>query len=672
VDDDSDDNSPLEDDPTVTTFGENPAISIIKTGVFNDGGDGVADVDDEITYTYTVANEGNVTLNNVTVTELPGIFTGTGILPTPSFVSASLGSLVGSLMVGETATYTATYAITQADINAGQVDNQALAEGDSPMGTTVDDNSDDDSPFEDDVTIVQIPEDPAISIVKTSSFNDGGDGVANVGDVITYTYLVANEGNVTLSSVVVNEIAGNFTGTGTLPTPSFVSSSFGSLVGNLIVGETASYTATYAVTQADINAGQVDNQALAEGESPMGNTVEDDSDDNSPLEDDPTITPLDEDPAISLVKTSSFNDGGDGVANVGDVITYTYLVANEGNVSLSNVMVNELPGIFTGTGALPTPSFVSSSFGSLVGNLIVGETATYTATYAVTQADIDAGFVDNQALAQGDSPMGTTVEDDSDDNSPFEDDPTNTPLDEDPAISIVKTSSFDDGGDGEANVGDVITYTYLVANEGNVTLNNVAVNELAGIFTGTGTLSVPGFVSSSLGSLVGNLLVGESATYTATYAITQADINSGNVTNQALAVGDSPTGTTVDDDSDDNSPLEDDPTVTPLTENPAISLVKTSSFNDGGDGEANVGDIITYTYTSTNEGNVTLTGVNVTEVPGNFSGTGLLPAPSFVSSSLGSSIGTMLVGENSTWTATYAITQADINAGTVDNQAFTS
>ncbi len=84
-----------------------------------------------------------------------------------------------------------------------------------------------------------------------------------VNDEIKYTYVVTNTGNVTLTGVTVTELA-DFTGKGTTPVPSFVSSSQGSPAGTLKPGEYATYTATYKVVQGDLDQGSIYNKAKAD------------------------------------------------------------------------------------------------------------------------------------------------------------------------------------------------------------------------------------------------------------------------------------------------------------------------------------------------------------------------------------------------------------------------
>ena len=78
---------------------------------------------------------------------------------------------------------------------------------------------------------------------------------------------------------------------------------------------------------------------------------------------------------------------------VGDLITYTYTVKNNGNATIKTV---KLVDTHNGTLNALTPSFVSFNVGAtsthtlnVIDLLQPGDTATYTATYTVTQTDID-------------------------------------------------------------------------------------------------------------------------------------------------------------------------------------------------------------------------------------------------------------------------------------------
>ena len=336
-------------------------------------------------------------------------------------------------------------------------------------------------------------------------------------------------------------------------------------VPDLAVGASETVDANYTITAQDLVDGNITNQAAATGTSPKGTDVNDTSDESSPTEDDPTVTPLDENPAISIVKTAVVAPG----ATIGDVITYSFLVSNEGNVPLTAVNVDDAR---IGVADLAVP------------DLAVGASETVDANYTITAQDLVDGNITNQATATGTSPKGTDVNDTSDESSPTEDDPTVTPLDENPAISIVKTAVVAPG----ATIGDIITYSFLVSNEGNVPLTGVNVDDAR---IGVADLAVP------------DLAVGASETVDANYTITAQDLVDGNITNQATATGTSPKGTDVNDTSDESSPTEDDPTVTPLDENPAISIVKTAVVAPG----ATIGDVITYSFLVSNEGNVPLT-----------------------------------------------------------------
>ena len=70
--------------------------------------------------------------------------------------------------------------------------------------------------------------------------------------------------------------------------------------------------------------------------------------------------------------------------------------------------------------------------------------------------------------------------------------------------------------------GDTIDYSFVVTNTGNVTLDPVSVDDPL-----VGAVSCP----------VSSLAPGASTTCSATYVLTQADVDAGSVTNTATATG---------------------------------------------------------------------------------------------------------------------------------------
>ncbi|MCD0466964.1 Ig-like domain-containing protein, partial [Flavobacterium sp. ENC] len=120
-----------------------------------------------------------------------------------------------------------------------------------------------------------------------------------------------------------------------------------------------------------------------------------------------------ETPAVSLIMKASLNDNnGNGFPEAGETITYTFTVKNTGNTALENVLIKDLlPGVVITGGPI---------------NLGVGEsdTVTFTGTYTLTQADINAGVVSNQATVSGVTQSGITTSDNSDSENEGSDKPT--------------------------------------------------------------------------------------------------------------------------------------------------------------------------------------------------------------------------------------------------------
>ncbi|MCP4081822.1 MAG: hypothetical protein GY743_16405, partial [Planctomycetaceae bacterium] len=103
----------------------------------------------------------------------------------------------------------------------------------------------------------------------------------------------------------------------------------------------------------------------------------------------------------------------------------------------------------------------------------------------------------------------------------------------------------------------------------------------------------------------GVLDVGETWTYTASHTVTQADLDNGSYTN--TAEGDGSADTDGDGTGDTAVDSDEDETVN-ANQSPSISTVKDFADIDGGalTEYDTVGQLINYTITLTNDGNVTV------------------------------------------------------------------
>ena len=105
---------------------------------------------------------------------------------------------------------------------------------------------------------------PSIALVKSVVSPANGGAATKVGDVITYNFHVTNTGGLPLTKVTVTDTqaapAGALTSGPTCPKPT------------LLPGASEDCTATYTVTQADIEHGRVDDTAVAHGTLPDSTT----------------------------------------------------------------------------------------------------------------------------------------------------------------------------------------------------------------------------------------------------------------------------------------------------------------------------------------------------------------------------------------------------------------
>jgi uncharacterized repeat protein (TIGR02543 family)/uncharacterized repeat protein (TIGR01451 family) len=179
--------------------------------------------------------------------------------------------------------------------------------------------------------------------------------VANPGDLIDYTFEVSNDGNTALTNVAVTD-----------PDVSPITCPSGNPIASLAPGVSETCTGSYAITQGDIDAGEKANTATA------------DSDQTDPVTSD-LIIPITQSSAILVVKSSTTTE----ITMAGQVVPYSFLVTNEGNVTLTAISVTDAK---CDTG----PTYQSGDTNS-DSELDLDESWTYTCDHTVTQAEIDAG-----------------------------------------------------------------------------------------------------------------------------------------------------------------------------------------------------------------------------------------------------------------------------------------
>ena len=220
---------------------------------------------------------------------------------------------------------------------------------------------------------------PALTVIKSSVDTT----YASVGDVLTYDYEITNTGNaVFVSDILVTDDkidSGN----------PFVCWSSSATDLQFMPDEAVNCSRTYIVTQADLETGSVTNNASASTIYATTTNVY-----SAPVDLTITATQL---PSMNVIKATSSMP-----AVAGDTLDYTFTVENTGNVMINSVNVADVK-------CAVAPTLISGDTDS-DGNLDVDETHVYGCTsIAVTQAEVDAGTVDNSVSVSGTPAGGTLV-----------------------------------------------------------------------------------------------------------------------------------------------------------------------------------------------------------------------------------------------------------------------
>ena len=293
--------------------------------------------------------------------------------------------------------------IQQATPAFATIDNTATATGTPASGTL--------PPVTPSTVNVPVaPATPTLTVAKSvaAPVDVNSDGVIGLNDTITYTYIVTNTGNVTINAArpldagpTFNTIAGTN-----------VLGAFSPVSANLAPGAFQSFTAVYTLSALDayraagipiVGGNAVENSATATG-TPATGTLG-------------VVTPsiaetaIPANPRLSITKAWAFLAGptgdvdGDGFADVGDRVVYTYTVTNAGNIRINGASISDVHegspvptgavlGTITNETLLSSGPFGVNSDAANNGSYDVLQPASvirFTYQHLVTQAEVDGG-----------------------------------------------------------------------------------------------------------------------------------------------------------------------------------------------------------------------------------------------------------------------------------------
>jgi hypothetical protein len=448
-------------------------------------------------------------------------------------------------------------------------------------------------------SVTVVPEAPILTVTKSATVDDGGDGIADAGDTVSYVVTVRNTGNVTLFDASANDPLITL-GAPTLSDDVVPAGDSTDVAGGawdvLAPGDAISFTGTYTLVPTDVLAGQVNNSASAAATTITGTPVNGST---------TLVTPLPGNSSITLDKTSSLDMGPDGIANVGDTITYQFVVTNTGTTALSNIIVDD-------------PLLMASA---------ADETGMGRVLALMEDATLRADPITTASLAtQGErrNPNLWVMEEEG--KAGFAS-ATVLPPEVPTAIHGKRRLVNLTGPSAHVGLGDLVGIYVELSNTGDVPITGITVeqsgseafgnaldillpnetNAASIIFTheitevdlGAAALDLPATIRGMargrdvtvtldepipLGDIstrkelltadinppnVPSLNPGQQAIFSGTYTVTQADVDSGSVSNTATATGTPPAGPAV---------TATDSETTPLPPAPAIALVTTSSL----------------------------------------------------------------------------------------------
>ncbi|NIK71637.1 DUF11 domain-containing protein [Paenibacillus sp. BK720] len=478
---------------SVTTPVYQPILNAVKTGSTAN-----ATIGDTITYTVAITNTGNYGADITLTDTIPA---GTVFVPNSVIVNnqpvpgadPSTGIPLGNVTTSATVSFSV---LIQSLPPGQQLTNQASA----TYAYTLPDGRTLNGSFTSNTLLIQVSA-PNVAVVKSVPVT-----TAVVGDTVTYTIGVTNNGIAPINNVIVVDpiptdsvfVANSVTVDG-LPRPG-ASPAAGISLNTIAPGVTSTVTFNLTITSLPSPA-QLSNQASATFTSgafsgtAFSNTV---------------VLPVYQ-AIIGILKAADTSN-----ATVGDTVTYNLIVSNTGNLPAQVTITDPSPtgGAFVPNSVLvngvPQPG-VNPSSGFSIGTVNPGESVVVSVSYEVIIQTLPPS---QQLVNTASGNYSYTAPDGRTMTGTVSSNTLSIPVSS-PDVSVVKSTTAID-----AVVGDVITYTIVVTNLGISPVNNVILVDPVP----TGTVFVPGSVTvnsipvpagnPNTGISVGTIASGASSTVT--------------------------------------------------------------------------------------------------------------------------------------------------------------
>ncbi|MDC7731427.1 DUF7507 domain-containing protein [Bacillus thuringiensis] len=544
------------------------------------------DIGETLTYSIALANIGNIAATNVIYTDpipsgttfIPGSVTVNGV--TQAGANPANGISIGSIAANSTTTisfqvFVPSIPQTNPILNSGTTTYQYIPVPNQPAVSGTDTTN---------IVSTQV-NNATVTMAKAVDKN-----FADIGDTLTYTVSFTGTGNTNANNVIFTDV---------IPTgTTFVLNSL-TIDGTTQVGANPAT----GVNIGSIPSGTTKKVAfqVVVNTIPASNVVSNGSSASYQYTVNPSQSPVTKNISSNLVSTQINNANvtltkstNKQFATIGETISYTILITNSGNTAANNVQLTDPlpngtilnPGTVTLNGVLQNvDSLVALPIGTIPGG------ATFTLSFQVTVINITTqNPIINNAFASYLYTVNPSLP------------PTSKTANSNSVISTIRLANLHVNKSVDktfAEVGDVLTYTFALTNDGNVAANNILLSD--SIANGTAfvpnsvivnSVTQPGVTPASIN--IGN--INANTTITASFQVVITSIPNPNPISNSASI---------------SYNFIVDPNTSPVSKN----TTSTTTFTQVNDANvisaktvdrafATVGDILTYTVTLTNAGSV--------------------------------------------------------------------